>query len=394
MIERNLTPLVRDRFQRSPFVTVTGPRQSGKTTLCRAAFPDLTYVSLEAPDLRAHAQEDPRGFLEAAGTPAILDEIQRVPDLLSYLQVQSDERGDPGQYVLTGSKNFTLLRGLSQSLAGRTAIFHLLPLGFDELQGFEDRPTDLNDVLFHGSYPRIFDRGLDPAEWYADHVTTYVERDLRQVHDVRDLLQFRTFLGLCAGRSGGLLNLSSLGGDCGVDGKTVKAWIAALEASFLALRLPPLHRNLRKRLTRSPKLYFYDTGLLCHLLGIRSAEQIRTHPLRGAIFETWVVGEILKARYHHGVRGGESFYRDHSGHEVDVVLSTAELTTAVEVKAGRTISSEFLGPLHRFRDLMQAAEPPERVETVLVYGGDQESPRSGTRLVPWASVASQRWADC
>ena len=393
MISRQLAPRVRESFRRSPIVTVTGPRQSGKTTLCRAVFPDLPYATLEAPDVRTRALDDPRGFLSDLSSPAIIDEVQRVPELLSYIQVLSDERREPGQYVLTGSNNFTLLKTLSQSLAGRTAIFHLLPMELAELRGFANAPKTLEETLFAGAYPRIFDQGVAPEEWYADYVTTYVERDLRQVLNVGDLQVFRTFLGLCAGRSGQLLNLTSLGNDCGIDAKTVKSWIGALETGFLVFRLPPFHRNLRKRLVRSPKLYFHDTGLLCHLLGIHEAQQLRTHPLRGAIFETWAIAEIVRMRLHRGVRGNAFFYRDQSGRGIDLVLPAVNKLTAIEMKSGQTVTSGFFGALREFEDVMARASQPEAIEKVLVYGGEGRHAHLGAEVVPWSEVPGYSWVD-
>ncbi|MHC4973818.1 MAG: ATP-binding protein [Planctomycetota bacterium] len=392
MITRDLGNPASERFRRYPIVTVTGPRQSGKTTLCRMTFPDLPYISLEAPDHRRRALEDPRAFLADCADGAILDEIQRAPELPSYLQVLCDERPRNGQFVLTGSHNFTLLPRVSQSLAGRTSLLYLLPPAWNELQRFANAPTQPDQALFAGAYPRIFDRQMDPAPWIADYITTYVERDVRQVLNISDLIVFRTFLGLLAGRAGQLLNLQSLGSDAGVDAKTVKAWIGVLETSFLVFRLRPFFRNIRKRLVRTPKLYFVDTGLLCHLLGIRSAADLRTHPSRGAIFENWVVSEALKARFHHGLDDNLFFYRDRSGHEVDLLLVSAGRITAVEAKAGATLGSDFLDGLRWFESLAAEQFPEDRVETVLVHGGEQTGEMRGTVLLPWRGIGRFDWA--
>jgi len=391
VIPRDLGSTAADRFRRYPIVTITGPRQSGKTTLCRMSFPELPYISLEAPDHRRRAMEDPRGFLAACGKGAVLDEIQRAPELPSYLQVLSDERRRNGQFVLTGSHNLTLLPGLSQSLAGRTSLLYLLPPARNELERFGNAPTQLDDALFAGAYPRIFDQRMDVAAWLADYVTTYVERDVRQVLNISDLVAFRTFLGLLAGRAGQLLNLQSLGSDAGIDAKTVKRWIGALETSFLVFRLRPFFRNIRKRLVRTPKLFFVDTGLLCHLLGIRSATDLRTHPSRGAIFENWVVTEVLKARFHRGLDENLFFYRDRSGHEVDLLLVSAGRVTAVEAKAGATIGSDFLDGLRWFESLAAERFPEDRLETILAYGGDQAHEMGGTAVLPWREIDSFDW---
>jgi predicted AAA+ superfamily ATPase len=286
---------------RNPIVTVTGPRQAGKTTLCRAAFPEKPYVSLEAPDTREYAIHDPRGFLADHAAGAIIDEVQRAPDLLSYLQGEVDARPAGGRFVLIGSANLALLASVTQSLAGRTAVLHLLPLGGEDLRRAPTRPSGLWETLFTGGYPAILDRGLDPHDWFSSYVGTYVERDVRELLNVTDLLAFQTFLRLCAGRPAQLLDLSALAPDAGITHNTARAWPSVLEASFLAHRLPRWHANVTSRLVKTPKLHFYDSGVLCFLLGIRRAEQVREHPLRGAIFESWVVSEIVKARVHRGL---------------------------------------------------------------------------------------------
>jgi len=391
VVHRDLGEIAEERFGHYPIVTITGPRQSGKTTLCRMTFPDLPYVSLEAPDHRHRAVEDPRGFLADYPEGAILDEIQRAPELPSYLQVLCDEKRRNGQFVLTGSHNLTLLPRLSQSLAGRTSLLYLLPLAWNEIHRFDGPLPGLDRALLTGGYPRIFDQGVDAAPWLADYVTTYVERDVRQVLNISDLVAFRTFLGLLAGRAGQLLNLQSLGSDAGVDAKTAKAWIGALETSFLVFRLRPLFRNIRKRLVRTPKLFFVDTGLLCHLLGIRSGADLRTHPSRGAVFENWVVSEVLKARFHGGMDDNLFFYRDRSGHEVDLLLVSAGHITAVEAKAGATVASDFFHGLRWFESLAAERSREDRVTTVLVHGGEQACEMRGTTVLPWHAISSFDW---
>jgi uncharacterized protein len=369
--------------QRFPVVTVTGPRQSGKTTLTRMTFPGLRYVSLEPPDVRAYATSDPRAFLGEYRTGAIIDEVQRVPELLSYLQADVDENPTPGRFILTGSANFALMHSISQSLAGRTALLTLLPLGYDELRAFANAPVELWSTVWSGGYPAIFDRSIPPADWLAGYTATYVERDVRQILNVTDLAAFQSFLRLLAARSAQLLNLSSLGADAGITHNTARAWVSVAEISYIAFRLQPLHANVSKRLVKTPKVHFYDSGLLCYLLGIREPDQLRHHPLRGAIFETWVVSEIVKARYHRGLPVNVSFYRAHRGDEVDLVLDRGHDIVAIETKSARTIASDFFYALARFDETVNGALQSRRIERVLVYGGDHAEERSAGRVVPW-----------
>ena len=384
MIPRVLAEQVQGRRQRYPVVTITGPRQSGKTTLCRAVASDLSYASLEAPDVRRFALEDPRGFLGQYPDGAVLDEVQRAPELLSYLQGLVDERGVNGRWVLTGSQNFALVEGLSQSLAGRTAVLNLLPFELLELQAA--RPTgDLFETLLAGGYPRIHDQAIPPREFHADYVATYVERDVRQLLNVGDLTAFQTFLRVVAGRSGQLVNLSALGADVGVSYKTARAWLSVLEAGYLVLRLPPRHRNVTKRVVKAHKLHFLDSGLLCFLLGIQEPGQLLHHPLRGAIFESWVASEIWKTRAHRGLASDLSFYRDRRGTEVDLVLERGGRLTAIEVKSGGTVAPEFQKPLTAFTEQLEPAMR-DQVERFVVYGGDREERRSETSVIPWTRV--------
>ena len=301
VIEREITQRLQALFEQYPFVTVTGPRQSGKTTLCRAAFPQLQYVNLEAPDQRDFAESDPRGFLAQLGDRAIIDEIQYVPALLSYLQVLADDRGGTGLFVLTGSEQFKLSEAIGQSLAGRTALLRLLPFSFRERRR-TGASAAIDEILYSGFYPRILDQGLDPRQALGDYFDTYVERDVRRLGEIRNLSAFRLFLRLCAGRVGQLVNLSALGADAGVSHTTARQWLTILETSYIAFQLPPFHANIRKRLVKSPKLYFYDVGLASYLLGIESPAQVATHPLRGALFENVVVGEALKHRFNRGLQ--------------------------------------------------------------------------------------------
>ena len=394
MIDRCLEKAVAASARSYPVVTVTGPRQSGKTTLVRKVFHAYDYVSLENPDERAFALEDPRGFLNRFERPLILDEVQRVPDLLSYLQGRVDEDDRPGRYVLTGSQNFLLLERVSQSLAGRTALFHLLPFSRSELAGHKPMPlenvgrkipkrseetSDLFDVLFKGFYPRIHDKGLKPQDWLRNYYQTYVERDVRSILQVGDIETFGRFVRLCAGRTGQILNLSSLGADCGVSHATARRWLSVLEASFIVHLLRPHYENFSKRLIKSPKLYFIDTGLLCYLLRIRSADELVTHAMRGAIFETFVVVELLKAFLNRGAEPDIHFWRDVGGHEVDIILDQGRALIPIEAKSGETVSGDFLKGIEYWRTLSGQTRTPAAV----VYGGVPSMMRSGTALYSW-----------
>ena len=376
MIERDITPRLLALFRQYPFVTVTGPRQSGKTTLCRTAFPELQYVNLEAPDQREFAESDPRRFLAQYGAGAILDEIQHVPSLLSYLQVLADEDGRNGLFVLTGSEQFRLSDAISQSLAGRTALLRLLPFSIGELQR-SGASVAMDDVLYSGFYPRIHDRALEPRQALGDYFETYVERDLRRLSEIRDLSSFRRFVRLCAGRVGQLLNLSSLGADAGVSHTTARQWLTLLEASYIVFLLQPFHANIRKRLVRSPKLYFYDVGLAAYLVGIEHAGQVATHPLRGQLFESAVVSEVLKHRFNQGLQPNISFFRDAKGLECDLLYETGRGTAAIEIKSGSTISSSYFGALQRVAEVV-----PEITTKAVVYGGAERQSRSDGEVLP------------
>ena len=388
MIDRDLAVRLRRAATAFPTVTVTGPRQSGKSTLCRAVFPRHAYANLEAPDIRRFAQEDPRGFLGQFSRGVVIDEVQRCPELPSYLQVLIDEDPTPGKWILTGSQNLTLLESVSQSLAGRTALLHLLPLARNEVCRFKKHPTNLDEALFAGGYPRIFDQGLDPSEWLGAYVATYIERDVRTLLNVGDLITFQRFIELCAGRTAQLLNLSALAGDCGISQPTAKAWLSVLETTFIVFRLPSFSRNLRKRVVRMPKLHFYDTGLVAWLLGIRSAGQLRTHPLRGALFETWVASEILKQRLHRGEPAGIFYYRDSHGTEADLVITAGETLTLVEAKSGATVSADMLDAVRKIRPALASRTSPE---AVLVYGGETTQTRSDITVLSWEGIHDRRW---
>ena len=385
MIRRDITENLKKAAKGFPVVTITGPRQSGKTTLCKAVFDKHPYISLEAPEQRAFALEDPRGFLSQLPQGAIIDEVQQAPELLSYLQGIVDDAPDAGKWILTGSHNLLLSTSISQSLAGRTAIFDLLPLTWTEVERFPRYPQTLEEALFTGSYPRIFDSELNPSDWLSAYVRTYVERDVRMISNVGDLARFQRFVELCAGRTAQLLNFSSLAGDCGISQPTAKAWVSILEASFIAFRLKGFSGNLRKRLTKMPKLHFYDTGLVCWLLGIRSPEQLQTHPLRGAIFETWVVSEFVKQQINQGeTTRALSFYRDQNGLEVDLLIQDPPHITIIEAKSTATASSSLLASINRVRK--HFSESSYAFSAMVIYGGDKPQYRKNARIIPWREL--------
>ncbi|WIM05069.1 MAG: ATP-binding protein [Candidatus Nitricoxidivorans perseverans] len=377
MIDRNLTPLLKEAARQYPVVLLTGPRQSGKTTLCQATFPDRAYVTLEPLDQRESAIRDPRGFLEEYRAGAIIDEVQQAPDLLSYLQEEVDRDASPGRFILTGSQHFGLTAQVAQSLAGRCAVLTLLPPSLDELRRFPAPPGDLLTTLWMGAYPRIHDRGIPAQRWLSDYLTTYVQRDVRQVLNIGDLLGFTDFVRLCAGRSAQEINLSRLGGDAGVSHNTARQWLSVLEAGYLIQRLPAWHTNQRKQIVKAPKLHFIDSGLACHLLDIREPDQIRHHPLRGALFESWVAAEALKRQAHAGLPQRLYHYRESRGLEVDLLIEEAGRRIAIESKSGATIASDFFAPLEKLSAIFPG------IRAGIVYGGDAVHRRDDMMAVPW-----------
>ena len=391
MIERLLQRRLQDLATRYPVLTLTGPRQSGKTTLSRMAFPHLPYVSLENPTQRELAHGDPIAFLGRYRDGAIIDEVQRVPELSSYLQGMVDEDPRPGRFLLTGSQNLALVGAVTQSLAGRTTLTELLPLSLEEIRRFPEPPGELEELVWQGGYPRIYERRLPAQEWLADYTATYVERDVRQVIRVGDLLLFQTFLRLCAGRTGQILNLSSLANDCGVSQPTARSWLSVLEASYIVFRLPAFFANLGKRLIKAPKLYFYDTGLAASLLNIEQPRQLETHPLRGALFETWVAAEIAKAHLHRGRRPRLSFYRDRRGLEIDLVVERGADLLLVEVKSARTPSGKALAPFERFADALADKQAPRIADRVVVYAGNETQRRSQGTILSWRDLDTYDW---
>ena len=368
-----------------PILAITGPRQTGKTTLARAAFPAKPYLSLEDPDIRSLAAEDPRGLLSNYPDGAILDEVQRVPSILSYLQTRVDANAQPGAFVLTGSQQLDLSSALTQSLAGRVGLVNLLPFSLEELQAVNRVPDSLDEVLWRGLYPPLYDRDLSPGDWYASYVSTFVERDLRQVLAVRDLSAFQRFVRMCAARIGQLLNLSSLANDCGITHNTAGAWLSVLEASHLLFLLRPHHRNFNKRLVKTPKLYFNDPGLAAWLLGIRTTAQMAFHPSRGALFENLVFLECLKDRLDRGFPSDLYFWRDSVGLEVDLLREKGGLLQPIEVKAGQTLASDFFDGLRRWTALPGNSAQ----ESWLVYGGDTALRSGATQVIPWRELPAR-----
>lgn len=386
LIQRKMHTAIIRLASQYPVIIIIGPRQSGKTTIAKMAFPDKSYVSLEQLSQREFAATDPVGFLNSyAKEGAIIDEIQRVPSLLSELQVRVDESPEiKGRFILTGSHQFMLMEKITQSLAGRTAILKLLPFSLSERIAFEGEKTDIPQLLFKGFYPRLFADSLDPVEALSFYVTTYIERDVREIMSIRDLSIFSRFLRLCAGRTGQIINASSLASDTGINHNTARSWLSLLEASFIITLLQPHYKNFNKRLIKSPKLFFCDVGLACHLLGIEKAEQVSTHPLLGALFETFVVGELMKQRLNN-VRDPQLYYwRDNAGHEVDILFETPAGIIPIEVKVGATIQKEFYKNIIYYRSLNNQSMPG-----IVIYGGNEQQKWSnGLNIIGYSKIGN------
>ena len=378
MIKRHVEQKLLKFIKQYPVLMLTGPRQSGKTTLCKMALPDKPYVSLESPDNREYALSDPKGFLSEYPKGVIIDEAQHAPELFSYIQGIVDEKKKNGMFVLTGSQNFQLLNKVNQSLAGRTAILKLLPFSIREIKPIIKKMS-LNEVLLSGFYPRIYDEKLEPQHALSFYFETYVERDVRSLLNVKDLSSFQKFVRLCAGRVGQLLNLSSLGNEAGVSHTTAREWLSLLEASYIVFLLPPHYKNYNKRITKAPKLYFYDVGLASHLLGIETVKQMQRDPLRGSLFENLVVIEFLKKQYEEASRANLSFFRDSNQNEVDLILPSGNALWAVEIKSGQTIASDFFKGLNYFKGVNKE----DHLKNFVVYGGDQTQKRTSAQVVPW-----------
>jgi len=378
MIERTLASKVTSLAQKFQVITLTGPRQSGKTTLVRATFPDLPYVSLEEPDIRQIALTDPRGFLSNYPNGVILDEIQNTPELFSYIQRIVDENRQI-QFILTGSSNFLLMEKISQTLAGRTAVLHLLPFSLQELEPLTD---SYENMIFKGQYPRIYDRTIPPPDFYPSYIQTYVDRDVRMIKNIGDINAFIQFTQLCAGRIGQPLNNASLANDAGISPNTAKSWLSILESSYILYRLQPYHRNFNKRLIKSPKLYFYDTGVACSLLGIREQEQVNLHYMKGSLFENLILNEFIKRSFNRGENRQPYYWQDNHGKEIDCLLVNGEKVTAVEIKSGKTMSTSYFENLKYWRSLAALPESQEYV----VYGGDQSMQTGAGTLISWKNL--------
>ena len=366
-----------------PVVAITGPRQAGKTTLAKAVFKSKPYVSLENPDEREFAQNDPKRFLARFPNGAVLDEVQRCPSLLSWLQGVVDERGGMGDFVLTGSAQFDLIEGITQTLAGRVGRVELLPLSSRELKAANQLPNSLSQMLIQGGYPALYDRKITTQDWFSNYVATYVERDVRQLISVRNLSQFQTFLKMCASRTGQLINLTSLGADCGISAVTAKQWLSVLETSYIVTLLRPHHSNFGKRLVKTPKIYFLDSGLAAWLMGIRSAETLETHAARGALFESWVVSELYKKRLNAGLPIDLFFWRDNTGNEVDLIVENEKGLQPIEIKSGSTYASDWSQGLKKWQSLAQNSS----LEPAILYGGESNFEREGLKVWGWRDIA-------
>ena len=383
MVKRELQTKLLEMTNKYPVVTLTGPRQSGKSTLLKMTFPDYDYVSVEDPDIRLFASEDPRGFLATYPDKTIIDEIQRVPELFSYIQGHIDKENKVGIYLLAGSHNFLLMQHIGQSLAGRTAVLRLLPFSHSEMEAANILPEAVDQEIFKGCYPGIYDRDIAPADFYPYYIQTYVERDVRLIKNIGDLSKFIRFIKLCAGRVGQLLNLSSLANECGIAVSTAQAWVSLLEASYILYLLKPDHNNYAKRLVKSPKLYFYDTGLACSLLGINDAKQLSTHFLRGGLFENLVINEFIKKAFNNGKESELAFWRDSTGNEVDLLNIVGGKQNGWEIKSGATFSSDYFKGIIKWAQLSRT--PVERLH--IVYTGEKTMTTSNGDVVAWKDLA-------
>ena len=388
MIARNLAEAFLQRLRRYPLVMVTGPRQSGKTTFCRTLLPDWPCLSLGSLDVRTHVQDDPVGFLREYRHGAVVEEVQWAPQLVDYLLEAVDDDPTLGRFVFTGPEHFGLSPVMNHWLAGRAGTVQLLPPGFDELARFGGSPPSLLKALWTGAYPRIHDRGIPADAWLRDYATTFVERDVRSLRNVTDLGAFSNFMGLAAGRTATEVNLSAIAADAGVRHNTAKAWLAVLEASFLILRIPAYRPNIRTRQIKAPKLHFLDSGFACHLLGIRSPEELRHHPLRGQIFESWVAAEVFKAITHCAEEPRLRHYRA-AGTEVDLIVDRGTRLIMAEAKSGGTVAPRFFAGMRTLGESLERAGLA--VDRRLIYGGDHLHRRGGADVVPWNRMLEKAW---
>ena len=382
MIHRTITEKLQSLLDKYPIVTLTGPRQSGKSTLLRETFKNYQYVSLEDPDVRGFAMDDPRGFLKTYSDKTIIDEAQKVPSLFSYIQSYTDVEGKTGMYILAGSQNFLLLEAVSQSLAGRTAILRLLPFSAEEMAGGGIVLPNVDSQIFYGSYPRLFDKEIHPNDFYPYYIQTYVERDVRQIKNIGDINKFQKFVKLCAGRIGQVLNVSSLANDCGISVSAANSWLSILESSYICFLLKPDYNNFSKRLIKSPKLYFYDTGLACSLLDIKSEGQLSMHYLRGGLFENFVIAEFLKHYFNQGNSPDLTYFRDSTGNEIDLIDNVNGKQLAYEIKVGSTFSPDYFKGIIKW--LKYSNYPSDNC--TVVYTGDREMQTSNGRVANYRNI--------
>ena len=380
MIARIQADKIKEMAKLFPVIALTGPRQSGKTTLLKACFEDYRYVSLENLQTREFAIQDPEGFLKLYNEYVIFDEIQRVPALFSYLQEKVDEAQVPGQFILSGSQNFLLMQSISQTLAGRVYLMDLLPLTFEEIKPFSS--GEITKELIRGAYPRIVHTGIHPQDYFPSYVQTYVERDVRTLLNIHDLSKFKKFITLLAHQAGQLFNASSLAVKLGVKPPTIQRWLSLLEASYIAFTLIPWHQNLAKRSIKTPKLYFYDTGLLCFLLGIRSTESLVQSTYKGALFENYVILEILKHQKARGISTPLAFYRDHDQHEIDLIIEGPEQTQLIEMKANFTVKPEHLKSLHYLDQKLNKTQ----LQHTLVNFSAESQKRTKETILSWKEI--------
>ncbi|QEC45702.1 ATP-binding protein [Pseudobacter ginsenosidimutans] len=381
-IHRQITSLIKAQISKFPVLAITGPRQSGKTTLLKNLFSEYRYVSLENPNTREFATVDPVGFLNQNNKFVILDEVQRVPSLFSYIQARVDESGLMGQFILSGSQNFHLLKNITQSLAGRVALFKLLPLDFNELRSAQLLETTYLHAAIKGFYPAIFDRLIDPVVFYSNYLQTYIEKDVTELLNIKDLKVFRTFVNLCAGRAGQLVNVSALANECDITNHIARAWLSLLESSYIIFLLQPYHQNFNKRQIKTPKLYFYDTGLLSYLLGIRTPEELSENRSKGQVFENMVIAEYQKKNHHQYLHYDYFFWQDSNGNEVDLLRKTSNGFDIAEIKATETVSNALFKEMDRFEQLAQ----PAIVEKALIYGGNENENRSNYNVTSWKNI--------
>ena len=384
IVKRQLERPIKLPLNKYPILAVTGPRQSGKTTLLKNLFPDYRYVSLEDTDQRSFATDDPSGFLKQYDHKVIFDEVQQAPGLFSYLQTIVDERGKMGQFILSGSQNFQLLNRITQSLAGRVAIFRLLPFDTQELKAAELLPGDWKTAIVKGFYPAIYDRGLDSSVFYSNYIQTYIDRDVTNLSNIHNLRVFKNFIGLCAGRTGQLLNISNLANEAGVSQPTAKAWLSILESSYIVFLLSPYFENFNKRIVKTPKLYFYDTGLVSFLLGLRQAGDLNDYSLIGSLFENLVIADILKKNHHQYLLNEYWFWRDSNAHEIDLLTKRAGGFDIFEIKSTQTILPKHFKQLDYFENVAKGKVKNK----TLIYGGEKPQKRTGYSVWSWEGGSS------